>query len=108
MNNLHSIILVVIAASVTILLRALPFILLQGKETPPTITYLGQVLPYSIMAMLVVYCLRNIQILKYPFGLAELIAIIVTTLLHIYKRNTLISIVCGTICYMVLIQFVFV
>jgi branched-subunit amino acid transport protein AzlD len=59
------------------------------------------------MAMLVVYCLKGISFAKAPFGLPELISVILVAVLHIWKRNTLLSIICGTICYMVCIQFVF-
>lgn len=108
MNNIHGIILVIVAASITIALRAIPFLLLQGKQTPPVLQYLSRILPHAIMGMLVVYCLKDVSLVKYPYGLAEGIALLVTSLLHIYKRNTLVSIVCGTVCYMVLVQFVFV
>lgn len=66
-----------------------------------------RVLPYSIMAMLVVYCLKGISFAKAPFGLPEMISVILVAVLHIWRRNTLFSIICGTICYMLLIQFVF-
>ena len=66
-----------------------------------------RVLPYSIMAMLVVYCLKGISFAKAPFGLPEIISVILVAVLHIWRRNTLFSIICGTICYMLLIQFVF-
>lgn len=66
-----------------------------------------RVLPYSIMAMLVVYCLKGISFAKAPFGLPEIISVILVATLHIWRRNTLFSIICGTICYMLLIQFVF-
>ena len=66
-----------------------------------------RVLPYSIMAMLVVYCLKGISFAKAPFGLPDMISVILVAVLHIWRRNTLFSIICGTICYMLLIQFVF-
>ena len=103
----HSIILVVIMAVVTIVLRFLPFLVYNGKETPAYISYLGRVLPYSIMAMLVVYCLKNVSIVSRPYGIPELLAIVVVTALHVWKKNTLLSIIGGTVCYMVLIQVVF-
>ena len=78
------------------------------RETPQYILYLGKHLPYAIMAMLVVYCLRGIELTSAPFGVPELISCAVVTGLHIWKRNTLVSILCGTLCYMALVQFVFV
>ena len=107
MTSVHAVILIAAASLVTILLRFLPFIVLRGKETPPVISYLGKVLSYAIMAMLVVYCLKDMQITVYPYGAPELIASAATALIHVWKRNSLLSIVLGTLCYMILIQFVF-
>jgi len=108
-NVPHSIALIAIMALVTLALRVAPFLIFGGsRETPPFIIYLGKVLPFAIMAMLVVYCLKDVKILSFPHGLPELIAGVVTALLHIWKKNTLLSICAGTVCYMVLIQQVFV
>lgn len=99
---------VVVMALITLLLRVLPFLLFSGKrKTPPFVLYLGKTLPYAIMGMLVVYCLKNVHIAASPHGLPELIACVVVTLLYIRRRNTLLSILCGTVCYMLLVQFVF-
>jgi len=90
------------------LLRFLPFLVFGGKrKTPAYISYLGKVLPYAIMAMLVVYCLRNTPIMQSPHGMPELISCAVVVILHVWKRNNLISILCGTLCYMLLVQLVF-
>ena len=108
MNNLHGILLIAVISAVTILLRFLPFWIFGGKrQTPAYINYLGKVLPYAIMGMLVVFCLKSVSLTAFPFGLPELIASAVVVLLHIWKRNTLISIVGGTALYMVLVQLVF-
>ncbi len=102
-------IIVGVVALVTILLRFLPFLIFNGKrKTPAFITYLGKVLPYSIMGMLVVYCLRNVSFFSGSHGLPELISCALIVVLHVWKRNTLLSIVGGTACYMILIQFVFI
>lgn len=102
-------IIVGVVALVTILLRFLPFLIYNGKrKTPAFITYLGKVLPYSIMGMLVVYCLRNVSFFSGSHGLPELISCALIVVLHVWKRNTLLSIVGGTACYMILIQFVFI
>lgn len=108
MTDLRVLILILVMAVVTIVLRALPFIVLNGKETPEFITYLGKYLPYSIIAMLVVYCVKGVSLVKGSHGIPELIAIAVVAMLHVWKRNTLLSIVTGTILYMVLKQLVFV
>lgn len=105
----ESLLLILIMAVITFLTRALPFIIFSGKkETPKYITYLGKVLPYAIIGMLIVYCLKDVQILTGSYGVPELIAIIVVVLLHIWKRNTLLSIGAGTVVYMVLVQVVFI
>ena len=105
---LYTLLMVLVIAVVTASLRFLPFFMFSSERpVPEFVSYLGRVLPYSIMAMLVVYCLKGISFAKAPFGLPELISVILVAVLHIWKRNTLLSIICGTICYMVCIQFVF-
>lgn len=97
----------------TVCTRFLPFILFSGKrnsgktELPPYIVYLGRALPAAIFGMLVVYCLKNTSILSGNHALPELIAIVLTILLHLWKRQMLLSIAGGTVCYMLLVQFVF-
>ena len=109
MNNTYGILLIVIVSLVTMLLRFLPFFVFgSGKETPKFITYSGKYLPYAIMGMLVVYCLKGISFVTAPHGLPELIAVAAVVLLHLWKRNTLLSIGGGTVLYMILIQVVFV
>ena len=108
MTNTELLLTILVIAAVTAALRFIPFIVFAGdKQTPEIIYYLGKVLPYSIMAMLVVYCLKSVNLLSFPFGIPELIGVAAVVLLHIWKRNTLISITGGTVCYMLLIQFVF-
>ena len=97
-----------VAAAVTWLLRAFPFLLFgKRKELPKIIAYLGKILPPAIMAILILYCLRSINLSAFPFGLAEFFSIAVVTAAHLWKRNMLFSIALGTICYMVLIRTVF-
>lgn len=105
---MHSIWMIAVMALVTAALRFLPFLLFGGgKKVPPYISYLGKVLPYAIMGMLVVYCLRNITVLQSPHGLPELLSVAVVAALHVWKRNSLLSIGAGTVCYMLLVQLVF-
>lgn len=104
----HAALIIVVAGAVTLLLRFLPFLIFNGKrETPPYIIYLGKVLPCAIMGMLVIYCLRGISFTAAANFLPELIACAVVVLAHVWKRNTLLSIISGTVCYMLLVQFVF-
>lgn len=108
MSNIHSMLLVVVLAAVTIIIRFLPFwIFRSDQKTPEFINYLGKVLPYAIMGMLVIFCLKGVSLTAAPYGLPELIACAVVVGLHIWKRNTSLSIICGTVCYMVLVQVVF-
>ena len=108
MTNPHSALMIAVIALVTAVLRFLPFLIFgESRKTPPLVSYLGQVLPYSIMGMLVVYCLKDVSITSFPFGIPEIIGCLAVTLLHIWKRNTLLSIGAGTVCYMLLVQFVF-
>lgn len=108
MADLHSVSLVAVVALVTMALRFLPFwIFGEKRSTPPLVSYLEKVLPFSIMGMLVVYCLKNVSFSSAPYGLPELIGCAIVAVLHVWKRSTLLSIGAGTICYMLLVQFVF-
>ena len=108
MSTYERIITVAIIVLATMLTRFLPFALFpSGKEAPKTIQYLGKVLAPAVFGMLVIYCLKNVYLLSGSHGLPELIAIAVVVLLHLWKRQMLISIAGGTVCYMLLVQFVF-
>ena len=108
MPDLHSALMIAVMALITAALRFLPFLIFgENRKTPPMVSYLGRVLPYAIMGMLVVYCLKDISFVGSPFGIPEIIGCAVVTLLHIWKRNTLLSIGAGTVCYMLLVQFIF-
>ena len=108
MTELHAVLTIAVVALVTAALRFLPFLIFgENRTTPPLITYLGQVLPYAIMGMLVVYCLKGVTLTVSPYGIPEAIGCCVVALLHIWKRNTLLSIGAGTVCYMLLVQFIF-
>ena len=102
----HDLLIIAVLALVTLLTRALPFILFKDKHYP-LIDYLGTVLPYSIMAMLVVYCLKDVNLLTGNHGISEIIAVISVITLHLYKKNTLLSIIGGTLIYMFCVQVLF-
>ena len=96
---------ILVMAAVTLLTRAAPFILFdRGGSPPKAVLYMGKVLPPAVIAMLVIYCLRNIDFLSAGRGLPELVSALVVALLHVWKRNNLLSIFGGTALYMVLIQ----
>lgn len=105
-NTLYAALLVAVVALCTALTRFLPFLVFDGKRpVPPVIRYLGAVLPCAVMAMLVVYCLKDISFGSLLGWLPYAVSVAVVAILHICKRNTLLSIVVGTVCYMVLIRF---
>ena len=99
-------ILIGVMALVTALTRFLPFILFR-KNTPAYISYLGRVLPTAIIGMLVVYCLKDVSLMRAPHGLPELIACACVVAVQVWRRNAIISILSGTAVYMLLIRFVF-
>ena len=104
----RSLLIIAVVAVVTFATRAIPFLLFpKGKEIPPLIKYLGAVLPPAVIGMLVIYCLKDVTMLAYPYAAPELIAAAVVVILHIWKRNNLLSIGVGTTLYMVLVQAVF-
>ena len=103
---MKSALLIAAMAIVTIMLRALPFLLFR-KKTPTYVSYLGRVLPPAIIGMLVIYCLKDITPSLSPFGLPELIAAACVVGMQVWKRSALISILSGTVVYMALIQMVF-
>ena len=92
----------------TMLTRFLPFLLFkEDRKTPGFVQYIGKFLPSAVFGMLVVYCLKDVDVLEGSHGIPELIAILVTGGLHIWKRQMLLSIAGGTVCYMLLVHFVF-
>ena len=104
MTLLQQIIMVSAGVAATMLTRFIPFITFRpGKPTPKYILYLGKVLPASVFALLVVYCLRHIHFFS-PDSVAQLAAIAFTILIHVWKRNMMWSIAAGTLCYMLLIR----
>ena len=107
MPNLHSALMIAVIALVTACLRFLPFLIFRNRKTPKYILYLGKVLPFAIMGMLVVYCLKGISFLSAPYGIPELMACLLVSLMHVWRRNTLLSILTGTVSYMLMVQLVF-
>lgn len=108
MPDLHSAAMIAVITLVTAALRFLPFFIFgENRKTPPLVTYLGKVLPFAIMGMLVIYCLKGVTLTAAPYGIPEAIGCAAVVLLHIWKRNTLLSIGGGTLCYMLLVQFIF-
>lgn len=104
MSTAQQIITIGICALATILTRFLPFIIFKDGKTPKYIQYLGKVLPAAIFAMLVVYCLKDVNVIKGNHGIPELVALITTVGLHLLKRNMFISIIGGTLLYILIVN----
>ncbi len=109
MSNTQLILMIAVAGACTFATRLFPFALFGGKkEVPKFIKYLGAVLPVAILGILIVYCLRDFEKGSINYILPQIIAVVLTAGIHLWKKNTLLSIAVGTIGYMLLIHFVFV
>ena len=105
----RAILIILVVAVCTFATRVLPFLFFGGNRgVPRAVNYLGKILPPAIMATLVIYCLKGISLLQAPHGAPELLAVALVAILHVWKRNNLLSIGLGTVFYMFLIQVVFV
>ncbi len=108
LSSFESLIIILVVAAVTFSTRLFPFLIFpEGKEVPEIVKYLGKYLTPAIIGLLVIYCLKSTQLISYPYAIPETIAIAIVVLLHIWKRNNLLSIGVGTVLYMILIQYVF-
>jgi len=108
MADYHTWLIVAVIALVTALTRFLPFLIFRGnRKVPKLVDKLGRVLPCAIMGMLVVYCLKDVQVMSLASWVPAAVACLVVTVLYVWKRNTLLSILSGTVCYMLLVQTVF-
>lgn len=107
MTLLQKIFTIACMAVAVMITRFLPFALFQGRKTPRYVQYLGTVLPAAVFGLLVVYCLKNVDIVGGSHGIPELIGIVVTVVLHVWRRQMMLSIAGGTIVYMILVQTVF-
>lgn len=107
MTTTQSVITIIIVMIGTMTTRFLPFIIFPERKTPPKmVIYLGNVLPYAAIGLLVVYCMKDAVFSNYH-GLPELIAIAVIVIIHKWKKNTFLSMGIGTIFYMILVQNIF-
>ncbi len=106
-DTLNTAAIIGVIALMTWITRGLPYILFSRKAPPPLVDYLGAVLPAAIMVILVVYCLRHTGFTLPPHGAPELISVALVAGMQLWKKNTLLSIFAGTVCYMVLIRTAF-
>lgn len=108
MTIIQQIITIAVVVLATMLTRFLPFFVFPaGKKIPKFVEYLGKVLPAATLGLLVIYCFKDMQFLQSPYGIPELIASLIVIILHVWKRNMLLSIAAGTVIYMLLVQLVF-
>ena len=108
MTQLQQLLTIAVVALGTMLTRFLPFLVFPGeKPTPKIIEKLGVLLPGAVFSLLVVYCLKNVNLLTGSHGIPEAIGIVAIAAVHIWKRNTLLSITTGTVVYMLLVQTIF-
>ncbi|MCR5409725.1 MAG: AzlD domain-containing protein [Lachnospiraceae bacterium] len=104
----HAIIIIAVMGAVTLATRILPVLIFgRGEKIPDFILYLGKVIPYTAMGLLLVYCLRNVSVTGGSHGLPELIALLAVAVSYIFRRNTVLSVIIGTVLYMFLVQKVF-
>ncbi|HWP50236.1 MAG TPA: AzlD domain-containing protein [Clostridia bacterium] len=108
LTPVQTLVMIFAVALGTMITRFVPFLLFpETREQPKTVAFLGRTLPPAMMGLLVVYCLKGVSLAHAPFGLPELVAILVTAALHKWRGNALLSIGLGTMVYMLLMQRVF-
>ncbi len=104
----HAMIIILVMGLMTLATRILPVLIFgRGEKVPDYILYLGKVVPYTAMGLLIVYCLKDVPVLDSPHALPEIISLTVVVLSYLWKRNSIFSVVIGTALYMVLVQTVF-
>lgn len=104
----HAMIVIAVMGLAVLATRIVPVLIFgSGEKVPEFILYLGRVVPYTAMGLLIVYCLRDVPVFEAPHGLLELLALAVVSVTYIWKRNTIFSVVIGTALYMFLVQSVF-
>ena len=107
-GNQHAVIIMVTMGLVTLATRIVPVLIFgRGERVPDYIVYLGKVVPYTAMGLLIVYCLKDVSLLKAPHALPEGIALAVVSGTYLWRRNTILSVTVGTVVYMLLVQLVF-
>ena len=108
MTDIHAMLIILVIGLATLLTRILPVLIFgRGEKVPGYIVYLGKVVPYTAMGLLIVYCLRDVSFLEGSHGLPEIIALAVVSISYIWKKNAILSVVIGTVLYMFLLQMVF-
>ncbi|MDH3335328.1 MAG: AzlD domain-containing protein [Rhodospirillaceae bacterium] len=104
-DNVYLLIVIAVMAVATFATRAFPFVALKGKGDHPLMDYIGRYIPPAVMAILVFYSMKNIDVFTAPFGASEFIALSITAVVHLWKRNSLLSIFSATAFYMIAVQY---
>lgn len=109
MTELQRWLMVFALASGTILTRFIPFWFFpENKAIPHWLKKLGDTLPYASLGMLVVYALKGLSVTTYPYGVSEIISLVFITIIHLYKKNTLVSIFLGLVIYLICVNIIFI
>ena len=104
----HALIVILVMGIVTLGTRILPVLIFgRGEKVPEYIVYLGKVVPYTAMGLLIVYCLRDVSFVSSPHGLPEILSLALVSGTYLWKKNSILSVVIGTVVYMLLVQLVF-
>ena len=104
----HAMIIILVMGLMTLATRILPVLIFgRGEKVPDYIMYLGKVVPYTAMGLLIVYCLKDVQVLEAPHAVPEIISLAVVVMTYLWKRNSILSVVIGTVLYMFLVQKMF-
>ena len=107
-RELHAMLVILIMGAVTLATRILPVLIFgRDEKVPDFILYLGKTVPYTAMGMLIIYCLKDVSVTSTPYGIPEAIALAAVTLSYLWKRNSILSVLIGTVLYMVLVQRIF-
>lgn len=107
-ESMHAMVIILVMGLVTLATRIVPVLIFgRGKKVPDYILYLGKVVPYTAMGLLIVYCLKDVSVVEAPHGIPELIALALVSGTYLWKRNTILSVVVGTAAYMAMVQLVF-
>ncbi len=107
-DHRHALIIIIIMGAATLATRILPVLIFgRNEKIPDLVLYLGRVVPFTAMGLLIVYCLKDVSVLQDPHALPEVIALAAVTVTYLWKKNPIFSVVMGTVLYMFLVQKVF-
>lgn len=105
--GMYTFLAILVCAVCTFALRVAPFALFSGKrDMPPAVRRLANKMPAAIIAVLVVYCLKALPTAGLSSAAATLLSVAVVVALHLWRKNTLLSIAGGTVLYMALLHFI--